>query len=336
MLLETVVLKYKQAIVHPGEMVGVIAGQSTGEPTTQLTLNSVTYETEIVVRNSQNEIKKVKIGDFVTEHINKSLHVEYMENKDTTYAELCPKDEYYEIPSANEAGETVWTRIEAVTQHPVINEDGTDTMLKITTQGCREVIVTKAKSVLQLVDGKIVPVNGASLCVGDYVPVSKKPLEFKESAVLDLRGILPPSQYLYGGEYQKAKAVMNEFHWWSKHSGKSFIIPHSRSDAFVDLVNANKTFDKDCVYMKLVNLCNYKVPAEIPLDYDFGYLVGAYCAEGCMTKHQISIANNDLEYLKQFDIDWKLHPPPSFILSKMQALNLKTLILLKIIPKFYV
>jgi len=40
MLLETIVLKYKQAIVHPGEMVGVIAGQSTGEPTTQLTLNT--------------------------------------------------------------------------------------------------------------------------------------------------------------------------------------------------------------------------------------------------------------------------------------------------------
>ena len=40
LLLETVLLKYKQAIVHPGEMVGVIAGQSIGEPTTQLTLNT--------------------------------------------------------------------------------------------------------------------------------------------------------------------------------------------------------------------------------------------------------------------------------------------------------
>ena len=39
-LLETVVLKYKQSIVHPGEMVGVIAGQSLGEPITQLTLNT--------------------------------------------------------------------------------------------------------------------------------------------------------------------------------------------------------------------------------------------------------------------------------------------------------
>ena len=40
MLLETITLKYKQSIVHPGEMVGVIAGQSIGEPTTQLTLNT--------------------------------------------------------------------------------------------------------------------------------------------------------------------------------------------------------------------------------------------------------------------------------------------------------
>ena len=40
LLLETIVLMYKKAIVHPGEMVGVIAGQSIGEPTTQLTLNT--------------------------------------------------------------------------------------------------------------------------------------------------------------------------------------------------------------------------------------------------------------------------------------------------------
>jgi len=40
LLLDTIVVKYKQSIVHPGEMVGVVAGQSIGEPTTQLTLNT--------------------------------------------------------------------------------------------------------------------------------------------------------------------------------------------------------------------------------------------------------------------------------------------------------
>jgi DNA-directed RNA polymerase II subunit RPB1 len=39
-LLDTIVLNYKRAIVAPGEMVGMIAAQSIGEPTTQMTLNT--------------------------------------------------------------------------------------------------------------------------------------------------------------------------------------------------------------------------------------------------------------------------------------------------------
>ena len=39
-LLEEVVSTYKKAIVAPGEMVGIIAAQSIGEPTTQMTLNT--------------------------------------------------------------------------------------------------------------------------------------------------------------------------------------------------------------------------------------------------------------------------------------------------------
>jgi len=40
LLLETISLTYKQSIVAPGEMVGMIAAQSIGEPTTQMTLNT--------------------------------------------------------------------------------------------------------------------------------------------------------------------------------------------------------------------------------------------------------------------------------------------------------
>ena len=308
LLLENVLLKYKQAIVHPGEMVGVIAGQSIGEPTTQLTLNSVTYETEILVRNSQREIKCVQIGDFTKKGIESSSKIDYMKDKDTTYAEL---SEFYEVPSGTEDGRTVWRRIEAVTQHPVINEDGTDTMLKIITEGNREVIATKAKSFLQLVDGKIQGVNGKDLNVGDYLPVSKKALEYSEQFTLNLREVLPPSEYLYGAELAKAKTVMHEHQWWMKHANKTFTLPHNRSDSvialFKETARAGRTANKaqfikpDCVYMKLINNCAYEIPENITLDYDFGYLVGAYCAEGCMTKHQVSIANNNDEYLKPIE-----------------------------------
>lgn len=304
LLLETIVLKYKQAIVHPGEMVGVIAGQSIGEPTTQLTLNSVIYETEIAVRNSKNEIKKVQIGDFIKEHIKKSKKIEYMEDKDTTYAELDEHTEYYEVPGATEDGQTVWRRIEAVTQHPVINEDGTNTMLKITTKGCREVVATKAKSFLQLVDGKIIGVNGSELKVGDYLPVSRKTLEYTEIFELDLKEILPPTKYIYGTEIEKAYNVVDEHHWWSKHANKTFTIPYKRSDTAYSYLkktcgkNQKIVYEPGFIYTKTNSISNYKIPEKIELDYDFGYLLGAYCAEGCMTKHQMSIANIDNEFYK--------------------------------------
>lgn len=293
-LLETILLKYKQAIVHPGEMVGIIAGHSVGEPSTQMTLNSVTYETAIMVRNKEGLIKNLKIGDFTKEHIEKSKKIDYMEEKDTTYAEL---SEYYEVPCATEDGRTVWRRIEAVTKHPVINKDGTNTMLKITTKGGRDVTVTKAKSLLQLIDGKIQQVEGASVKVGDYLPVSRKQLDFAETYKLNLKEILPPSKYIYGSEMEKAKQVVDEHHWWSKHANKSFIIPYSRSDSAY--AHLKKTCGKrnpveykpGFVYTKTNSSFNYKIPECIELDYDFGYLLGAYAAEGCMTAHQISISN---------------------------------------------
>ena len=42
-LLDIIYLTYKKAIVSPGEMVGMIAAQSIGEPTTQMTLNTFHY-----------------------------------------------------------------------------------------------------------------------------------------------------------------------------------------------------------------------------------------------------------------------------------------------------
>jgi DNA-directed RNA polymerase beta' subunit len=303
LLMEQIILNYKKSIVHPGEMVGVIAGQSIGEPTTQMTLNSFVYETEILVRNSVGEIKCVQIGDFTKWGITTSRKLDYMEDKDTTYAEL---SEYYEVPTATEDGETVWRRIEAVTKHPVINEDGTNTMLKVTTKGCRELIATKAKSFLKLVDGKIVGIEGKDLKVGDYLPVSKKALDYVEKTKLDLRSILSPSQYIYGSEMIKAKSVVNEHQWWMKHSGKSFVLPYTRSDsAYKALTNPSDkvVYTPGNVYTKTNSICNYNIPEQLDLDYDFGYLIGAYCAEGCMTKHQISIANNDDEYLKRIE-EW--------------------------------
>ncbi len=320
LLLESVVLNYKKAIVHPGEMVGVIAGQSIGEPTTQMTLNSVTYETEIIVRNRAGKIQKVQIGDFTNNFIGKAVKKEYYSETDTTYAEL---EEYYEVPSCNEEGKITWDRVEAVTKHPVKNKDGTNVMLKITTKEQREVIATKAKSFLKLVNGKIDGIDGENLKVGDFLPVSKKTIEFEDTKKLDLKTILPPTEYIYSSEVEKAKSVMNETHWWKTHNGKTFVLPYKRSDSFVSKMNVNKinkgcktktVIADGCVYTKQTSMNAYNIPEQIELNYNFGYLLGAYAAEGCMTKTQISISNNDAEYFqpiqelcKQWNITTKIY-----------------------------
>jgi DNA-directed RNA polymerase beta' subunit len=314
-LLETISLSYKRSIVAPGEMVGMIAAQSIGEVSTQMTLNSVTFETPIIVRNKSGEIKKVQIGEFIENKINIAKKLEYYKDKDTTYAEL---EDYYEIPSCDEDGNILWKQIEAVTKHPVINKDGTNTMLKITTHEEREVIATKAKSFLKLINGKITAIDGDSLKVGDYLPVSKKSIDFTENRTLELRdNILCPSKYIYASEVEKAKLVMNERNWWSNHQGVTFRLPYARSDSFVAKVSdklrngckSKTSFTSGCVYTKQTNMNNYTIPETIQLDYNFGYLLGAYSAEGCMTKTQISIANNDIEYFEpilKLCADWNI------------------------------
>jgi DNA-directed RNA polymerase beta' subunit len=283
------------------------------------TLNSVTYETQIIVRNSEGEVKKVQIGDFIESKIRIATKTEYYKDKDTTYSEV---DNYYEIPSCTEDGEMLWKRIEAVTRHPVINTDGTNTMLKITTNEQREVIVTKAKGILKLVNGKIIGISGDELNVGDYLPVSKMQVDFTEKQELNLRTILPPTEYIYTSEIEKAKAVMHEYHWWSKHRGSTFVLPYKRSDTFAAKVSeklragcVSKTiFAPDCVYMMQTNMNDYQIPENLPLDYNLGYLIGAYAAEGCMTKFQVSISNNVdsyfapiLEFCKKHNLTTKVY-----------------------------
>jgi DNA-directed RNA polymerase beta' subunit len=311
LLLETILLKFKEALVHPGEMVGVVAAQSIGEPSTQLTLNSIIWSEKIILRNKIGCIKIVPIGQFTEEQIEKSKKIDYMSGTDTTYAELNSDEEYYEVPCANESGETVWRRVEAVTQHPVVNEDGTDTMLKVTTKGGREVTATKAKSFLQLFEGKIQGVNGKDLKVGDYLPVSRKILAYTETFALDLRSILSPTKYLYGTELEKAANLRHERHWWKNHANVSFVLPHTSSQSlsslFREIPQKGKTPNKyleihpGYIYSKSMGCSKYMIPESIDLTYDFGYLVGAYAAEGSGGKNKVSICNNCDEYLKPIE-----------------------------------
>jgi DNA-directed RNA polymerase II subunit RPB1 len=84
-LLETIVLKFREAMVHPGECVGIIAAQSLGEPTTQLTLNTFHHSG---VASKSNVIRGVP-------RIEEILHLTRNPKKPSITIFLDEKDEIY-------------------------------------------------------------------------------------------------------------------------------------------------------------------------------------------------------------------------------------------------
>lgn len=159
--------RYLKAMVHAGEMVGALSAQSIGEPTTQLTLNSIAHDERVWVKKD-TVVRSVKIGDFVQEWIAKSEKQESHPNNTT----LAYMPDGWETMSVDEKGVIEWRTLEAVTQHPPMNEDGSNTLVKIHTKGGRTVLATKAKSFLTRgPSGDLVPTRGDELTIGTQVPL---------------------------------------------------------------------------------------------------------------------------------------------------------------------
>lgn len=310
-LIEQILVKNWAAWAQPGEQVGIIAAQSIGEPATQMTLNSVDWDTNIIIAKN-GKIWTPQIGNFIDSY--------YLDCQDTSRIQHLPNNQIYidlndgndwKAVSCDEDGKVVWTKLEAITRHPVINEDGSDTILEVTLKSGRTVKATKAKSFLKLIDGKITPVNGSDLKVGDCLPIAKSVAIEQLGLVktLELRDILKPAEFLYGTEANKAFNAMlkadevGERHWFQSVQGKEFTVPYSRSDAFRDAFakqrNSNAPFIKNgFIYPKRTRPDVSQIPESIPLDKTFGYFVGAYLAEGMSNTTQINITNNDVSYIK--------------------------------------
>jgi len=257
---------------------------------------------------------KISIGEFIDGYIQKANNdaIEKHANN-TTLAWV--RDMDVKVLSCDKAGKITWEKVEAVTQHPPINQDGTNTLLKITTKSGREVIATKAKSFLKRVNNEIIQVNGDELIEGDYLPVSRV---FKVSDdimmhYLDVSQYLPKSEWLFMSEVEKAREYQQTYRfWYQEYNNDKFTLPYTRSDSFVNTFvhnNTKQVFENNCVYPKKTTKTTNAIPERIPLDAQFGFLVGAYLSEGCVTKNHVLISNvNDdfLDKIRTICADWKV------------------------------
>jgi DNA-directed RNA polymerase beta' subunit len=264
-IINSIKSRYRYALTEGGDMVGPLAAQSLGERTTQMTLNSVDWETEIVIAKN-GELLLPKIGEFIDNYYEECLADPAKASK-IQYIKCPNKDDQIYIPlddgndwraySCDEDGNVIWTKLEAITRHPVVNEDSSETILEVELECGRTVKATKGRSFLVYDEAtnKIIDKNGSDLQIDDLIPVCEG-LEldldntdtetstpyFKEITHLNIKKYLSPSEYIYKDEIDKALEVMTtenakgNRHWFKHNQGSVFTVPYKRSDTFRDSI----------------------------------------------------------------------------------------------------
>uniref|UniRef100_A0A6C0H3B1 DNA-directed RNA polymerase n=1 Tax=viral metagenome TaxID=1070528 RepID=A0A6C0H3B1_9ZZZZ len=274
---------YYASLIDPGDSVGVISAQSIGEKQTQTTLNSVDW-TEKLLYTKDDKTVVEPIGKMIDRLL--TLEPENITKIEENRTEYLPLPEGYMIPSCDENGNTNWYRIEAVTRHLPVGK-----LVRVVTQSGRTVTATQSKSFLVWDGAKFEGVLGSDVKVGDMLPTTtslRKPRI--EHSYFDMETIFPKNKYLYTTELVKARKQ-----GWLDSNGIHFTVPYNRPDT---------CFGKDKSY---ILSCEpgfvSHIPDKIPLDNDFGFLIGIYLAEGWCTKTFVGVSNND-EVIQKRVTDW--------------------------------
>jgi DNA-directed RNA polymerase II subunit RPB1 len=211
---EEAVQRFEESIVAPGEMVGVIGGQSVGEPMTQL---SVSKHTEVIVmckeghrtkvfRGPVHELidwiinkhpehtykcakskifKKTEISEkskdfYKIEKSRKSRDSDKIEEAkdiilDSVETDVAELDKSYYIASLQKDETIKWVKISAVSRHPSNGK-----LVRFKTRSGREIIATPAHSFLKRTQESFKEVRAKDLKKGDRMPVCKNLPRFLE------------------------------------------------------------------------------------------------------------------------------------------------------------
>ena len=169
LLLDTITMDFKRAIVTPGEMVGMIAGQSIGEVSTQMSVPFNSQHKIVIKNKSTNEItfQSIIIGEFCDEIIKTNPELTFNtghKNSVETIIETL-ENEYY-IIGVSENEKTSWNKISHISKHPVNGQ-----MMKVITKSGRIVETTTSHSHLIRENHKVIPIIGANMKEGMRIPV---------------------------------------------------------------------------------------------------------------------------------------------------------------------
>jgi DNA-directed RNA polymerase II subunit RPB1 len=161
-LCEMIIVKNMQSWVVPGEQVGIIAAQSIGEPSTQM---SASHDTFVQVSTGfGNHVGA--IGKFIDKLLLDNTDQLMEIGKDSVVLDLV--EDYYIIGVSNDE-KTSWKRISQVSRHPANGG-----LVKVTTKSGRSTTATLTHSFLKRTEKGVEPVLGSDLKLGMRVPIATK------------------------------------------------------------------------------------------------------------------------------------------------------------------
>jgi len=160
-LCEGLVVKNFQSWAQPGEQVGIIAAQSIGEPSTQM---SAIYDTNIVINGKNNYYGK--IGIFIDTILEKNKEKVITIDNDSVVLDL---EDDYNIVGVSTDEKTSWRRISQVSRHPANGG-----LVEIKTKSGRKTTATLSHSFLTRSTNGVVPILGSDLKVGTRVPIGRQ------------------------------------------------------------------------------------------------------------------------------------------------------------------
>ena len=168
-LAEQIVVKHMKSWVVPGEMSGIIAAQSLGEPTTQM---SVTFPTVVTVGKISGATGNVtsyfmgKVGSFIDKLMSENAAAVRLTGHGPESKVLDISPEYVIMGVSNDE-KTSWKPISQVSRHPANGG-----LVTVTTKSGRKTTATLTHSFLKRTTTGIAEVKGSDLEIGQRIPVA--------------------------------------------------------------------------------------------------------------------------------------------------------------------
>jgi len=253
--------RYLQTRVDPLDPVGTVSAQSIGEPGTQM---SIPADEEIIVRRD-GETDTVEIGPFVDEIL------EHTETRQFDDHEVALAPDGLSVPSLSGDEQVAWNEIQELSRHETPDE-----LLQIELESGRSIRATKAHSFVTRADNDVVPVAGAELDAGDWLPVVSELSVESGSETVDLRRWLPAEEF---------------WHTSALTDGGVADVPGG-SDQLQNKRDAldNGRIEEAAIYPEQGTV---GLPERLPLDEETGFFFGAWLAEGSLHEHYVSVSNVD-------------------------------------------